>query len=237
MHVAPAAMIIAAATILVSCVTPIHRGLSSSESTTADFILPFNAETEVVCTHSSGVGSHSYTNAFYALDFASDYSQAAPEVLAAADGKAFVFLGENGTLCAQPTGTPSSAKADKCGNGWGNNIKILHSSGYVSFYVHLERPLIKNGELVKKGQPIGIMGWTGLAGHRHLHFSVQKIPGDTQAEREKHISWDGQSVPFEFMARQNGKILTFNAKDIRCAHAEIGNAPAEMQPRFQGLQQ
>ena len=201
-----------------------------------NLILPFDAKTEVVCTHSSGAGSHSWPNAFYALDLASDYSLPPPKVLAADDGKAFLFEGENGKPCPQPSGAPASAKADSCGMGWGNNIKILHKNGYASFYVHLEKSLIKNGESVRRGQPIGTMGWTGLAGHRHLHFSIQKIPGSSQQEWESHIKWDGMSVPFEFKASQNGETKIFKSSDIQCAHANIGQASPEQQPRFQGIQ-
>jgi hypothetical protein len=57
-----------------------------------DFSLPFDASTEVICTHSSGSGSHSGANAFYALDLANDYSLPAAIVRASADGTAYVFL-------------------------------------------------------------------------------------------------------------------------------------------------
>jgi hypothetical protein len=39
------------------------------EAPIADFVLPFDSNTEVVCTHSSGSGSHSDPNAFYAIDW------------------------------------------------------------------------------------------------------------------------------------------------------------------------
>ena len=35
-----------------------------------NFVLPFDSSTEVVCTHSSGSGSHSGFNAYFALDLA-----------------------------------------------------------------------------------------------------------------------------------------------------------------------
>jgi len=33
---------------------------------------------------------------------------------------------------------------------------------------------------------------SGAAGHRHLHWSVQKLPGKTQKEWEDRIAWDGE---------------------------------------------
>lgn len=81
-----------------------------------DLILPFDRNTEVVCTHSSGSGSHSGSNAFYAIDLASDYSKPAAIIRAAADGVAYVFVGEDGKLCPEPEGQPSSAKGSTCGD-------------------------------------------------------------------------------------------------------------------------
>ena len=199
------------------------------------FNLPFDSNTEVACTHSSGIGSHSYQNAFYALDFANNYDQPAATILAAADGKAFVFYGEDGKPCAEPAGNPSQAEADNCGQGWGNHIKILHQNGYYSFYVHLEKILIKNGDIIKQGQPIGVEGWTGLAGHRHLHWSVQKLPGNNAVDWENRISWAGDSVPFQFQAIQEGKLVTLNSSQLKCAHAGLGQVPASEQPRMKGV--
>jgi gamma-glutamyltranspeptidase/glutathione hydrolase len=206
------------------------------EAPLPDLVLPFDANTEAVCTHSSGSGSHSGTNAYYALDLATDYSLPAATVRAAADGVAYVFLGEDGKLCPEPSGTPASAQSSTCGQSWGNHIRILHENGYMSFYVHLDHPLVANGTFVHKGDPIGIEGWTGAAGHRHLHWSIQKLPGANQSDWINHISWAGTSVPFHFKAQQNGAVQNFEAKNIQCAHAAIGQAPADQQPRFKGVQ-
>lgn len=200
-----------------------------------DLIIPFDPAEELYCTHSSGSGSHSWTNAFYALDLANAYDKPAAIIRASADGKAFVFNGEDGKLCPEPKGSPAKADSSSCGLSWGNHIKILHEGGYYSFYVHLDHPLIANGELVKKGQPIGVEGWTGAAGHRHLHWSIQKIPGSNQAEWEKRISWDGESVPFQFKALVNGVVTTVDTFTFKCAHAGIGQASSDQQPKIKAL--
>ena len=200
--------------------------------------LPFDYQTEVVCTHSSGSGSHSGPNAFYAIDLATNYNLPPSIVRASADGKAFVFMGEDGKLCPQPLGTPANAQTSNCGNSWGNRIMILHSNGYASFYVHLERPLIKDGVFIHAGDPIGVEGWTGAAGHRHLHWSVQKIPGLMAADWTQHIlqGWVGDSIPFKFLAQQKGSVQTFDTTTFRCAHANIGQAPSDQQPHLRGVQ-
>jgi murein DD-endopeptidase MepM/ murein hydrolase activator NlpD len=197
--------------------------------------IPFAKTETVVCTHSAGEGSHSWSNAFYAIDLATPYDSPAATIFAAENGKAFVFQGKDGSPCLEPKGTAKFAELDTCGNSWGNNIKILHSDGFFSFYVHLEKVLVKTGDTVKKGQPIGIEGWTGAAGHRHLHFSVQKLPGNNQQEWESKISWDGMSVPFSFDAIQNGAPISVSSDKITCPHENIGQVPGDHQPTYRGV--
>ena len=200
-----------------------------------NIILPFDNDTEVICTHSSGSGSHSGENAFYAIDLANDYSQPAAIIRAAADGIAYVLKGEDGKLCPEPEGQPSSAKASTCGDSWGNRVKVLHENGYFTFYAHLDHPLVKSGDVVHRGAPIGVEGWTGAAGHRHLHWSVQKLPGSTTQEWNQQIlSYTGTSVPFHFKALQNGLVQDFDIAKVVCPHAGIGQAPVDQQARFRG---
>lgn len=204
------------------------------EESNLSFDLPFDSKTEVVCTHSAGSASHSGANAFYALDLATDYAKPPSIVRAVADGVAYVFVSDDGKLCPEPIGTNAKSEDSDCGQSWGNHIRILHSQGYLSFYVHLERPLVKNGMFVHKGDPIGIEGRTGAAGYRHLHWSVQKLPGTTEAEWLSRITWAGESVPFKFEANQDGVNKIFEVVKINCAHAEIGNVDDSLQPRFKG---
>jgi Peptidase family M23 len=56
---------------------------------------------------------------------------------------------------------------------YGNCIVLDHGYGLQSIYGHLSRIDVKVGDLVKKGQPMGHSGSTGLAGGDHLHFSMQ----------------------------------------------------------------
>jgi hypothetical protein len=56
---------------------------------------------------------------------------------------------------------------------YGNTVVIDHGYGLQTIYAHLSRIDVKPGDQVKKGQPIGLSGDTGLAGGDHLHFSMQ----------------------------------------------------------------
>ena len=82
---------------------------------------------------------------------------------------------------AAPTGTPVHAigdgKVTLCGwdgTGGGNRIRIKHSQGYESCYMHLSRFAkgIRAGSTVSQGQLIGYVGATGTATGPHLDFRI-----------------------------------------------------------------
>jgi murein DD-endopeptidase MepM/ murein hydrolase activator NlpD len=56
---------------------------------------------------------------------------------------------------------------------FGNCIVVDHGYGLQSIYGHLSRIDVKVGDMVKKGQAMGIAGSTGLATGVHIHFSMQ----------------------------------------------------------------
>jgi murein DD-endopeptidase MepM/ murein hydrolase activator NlpD len=57
-------------------------------------------------------------------------------------------------------------------SGYGRIVSILHKDGYVTRYAHLKTFLVKTGERVDAGDPVGIVGKTGRASTPHLHFEV-----------------------------------------------------------------
>jgi murein DD-endopeptidase MepM/ murein hydrolase activator NlpD len=56
---------------------------------------------------------------------------------------------------------------------YGNCIVVDHGYGLQSIYGHMSRIDVKVGDVVRKGQPMGRSGSTGLAGGDHIHFSLQ----------------------------------------------------------------
>lgn len=61
-------------------------------------------------------------------------------------------------------------------SGYGNLVRIKHSSGLTSGYAHLSRIAagIRAGHAVKQGDLVGLVGQTGLATGPHLHFMMTK---------------------------------------------------------------
>ncbi len=81
---------------------------------------------------------------------------------------------------AAPTGTPIYAAGDgkvvMAGRhgGYGNYVKLQHTSKYSSAYAHLHRfgKNIRKGKHVKQGDIIGYVGTTGRSTGPHLHYEV-----------------------------------------------------------------
>ncbi len=60
--------------------------------------------------------------------------------------------------------------------GSGNTVVIFHGMGLYTAYFHLSRFDVKQGQKVKQGQPIGLIGKTGRVTGPHLHWGT-KIGG------------------------------------------------------------
>ncbi|GAB6877592.1 peptidoglycan DD-metalloendopeptidase family protein [Thermaerobacter litoralis] len=58
-------------------------------------------------------------------------------------------------------------------SGYGNAIIIAHDETYSTLYGHLSRRYVEPGQVVRRGQVIGLMGTTGASTGTHLHFEVR----------------------------------------------------------------
>lgn len=56
---------------------------------------------------------------------------------------------------------------------YGNVIVVRHYNGLETVYSHNSKNLVKPGDRVKAGDPIGLTGRTGRATTEHLHFEVR----------------------------------------------------------------
>ncbi len=93
------------------------------------------------------------------------------------------FSGEGamhtGVDISAPTGTPVRATADgvvtfaSWFSGYGQLVIVDHGGGYETYYAHLSRFAVVDGQGVRRGEQIGAVGSTGRVTAPHLHYEVR----------------------------------------------------------------
>ncbi len=58
--------------------------------------------------------------------------------------------------------------------GYGNIIIVRHTGGFISVYAHNEANLVREGQVVSRGEVIARVGNTGRVTGPHLHFEIRK---------------------------------------------------------------
>jgi murein DD-endopeptidase MepM/ murein hydrolase activator NlpD len=107
-----------------------------------------------------------YYDGHNAIDYGTG---AGTTILAAAPGKV-VFAGAQPSSCGSPL----------------QYVSIAHEGGYRTFYLHLEGIVVRTGEQVEAGDPVGISGNSGCSLGAHLHFAVGHNGWSTDP-----YGWDG----------------------------------------------
>lgn len=147
-----------------------------------EYLLPLQQRGFRIDQGFGGSFSHNDAQNRYAVDFACDIGT---PVLAARDGV---------VMQVEVSAIPASGH-----HGDANLIRILHDDGSMAVYAHLapDGALVRPGQRVRRGQPIGVSGNSGLSAGPHLHFAVQ-------ANRGMHLA----SIPFRMFGP--GGILRFS---------------------------
>lgn len=84
------------------------------------------------------------------------------------------FADEGDTVIATGAGTVIEVRTHR---GFGLSIKIQHTENVRTFYAHLEKNLVKQGERVKRGDPIATVGRSGRTAGSGLHYEI-RIDGE-----------------------------------------------------------
>ena len=139
-----------------------------------------------------------------------------------------------------PSGTPVQTIGDGrvifagMKGGDGNLVKVQHSNGYTTYYMHLSRILVRNGERVEQGQRIGLVGMTGLATGPHLDFRIELRGQFLNFERLPLPPSDpvARSEWNEFAAARDHALAEMPPPPGE--HAALAQNPSETQPQTSG---
>jgi murein DD-endopeptidase MepM/ murein hydrolase activator NlpD len=63
--------------------------------------------------------------------------------------------------------------ASESSGAYGNVVILDHGGGLRTLYAHHRENLVRTGDHVRRGQPIGLVGRSGNATGDHLHFEVR----------------------------------------------------------------
>jgi murein DD-endopeptidase MepM/ murein hydrolase activator NlpD len=94
---------------------------------------------------------------------------------------------------AAPMLTPEYAVMDGivlqagASSGYGNAIYIQHKNGDVTVYGHMEKILVRPGQVVRAGDTIALLGNRGRSTGPHLHFEVHV--GGLDGQKVDPIPW------------------------------------------------
>ena len=101
----------------------------------------------------------------------------------------------------RPDGTPVSViqpgtvtSAGWNDGGYGYMVMISHPGGNTTFYGHLSKILVKQGQQIEPGTVIGNTGSTGRSTGPHVHFEVRRGGGGIQiptSEGDKYFRFGG----------------------------------------------
>ncbi len=83
------------------------------------------------------------------------------------------FTADRGTE-VYATGDGVVVKVESKRWGYGKSIIVDHGFGYKTLYAHLSKFEVKEGQKVKRGELIGLIGSTGKSTGPHLHYEVIK---------------------------------------------------------------
>jgi len=127
-------------------------------------------------------------------------------------GRHLTYDSHNGTDFAIPVGSvvvaPAAGVVARVFAEWnrgGLKVCIDHGEGLMTCSAHLARALVREGDVVRRGEPFAISGYSGLDafvtfpwGVPHVHFNVwlDGVPIDPFARAREASSWlDGLPTP------------------------------------------
>ena len=89
-------------------------------------------------------------------------------------------------------------------SSYGNYVVVSHGNGQTTLYAHMRKRLVSEGQSVKQGDVLGLVGTTGSSTGNHLHYEI-RINGS----RVDPLNYYKGST---FTLRANGKNVSYTVK-------------------------
>ena len=100
--------------------------------------------------------------------------------------------------------------------GWGYYVVLRHPNGLETLYGHLSKQLVKEDQIVRAGEPIGLGGNSGSSTGSHLHFETRLL--GTAINPALMFDFEAQDVTGDYYVVNNGTIQ--NSKKTATAAAQ-----------------
>lgn len=133
-------------------------------------------------------------------------------------------------------GTPVYATGDgyikraRWAGGYGNLIEIEHGFGYQTRFGHLSKILVSEGQFVRRGELVGLVGSTGRSTAPHLHYEVRINGAPTQPADHMQIVFNQQPDWRAVLATLNLPTQTYQQRPAVVAMARA--LPKAAAPRI-----
>jgi murein DD-endopeptidase MepM/ murein hydrolase activator NlpD len=99
------------------------------------------------------------------------------------------------------------------GKGYGRYVIIRHPNGLETLYGHMSKQLVKEDQMVRAGDPIGLGGNTGRSTGAHLHFETRFL--GKFIDPEKLFNFEMQDVKGDsYLYRANGNGVLMNGNTV-----------------------
>ena len=109
--------------------------------------------------------------------------------------------------------------------GYGNVVVLRHANGLETVYGHHSKNLVKVGDVVKAGDPIGLAGRTGRSTGVHLHFETRLL--GEYIDPAKLFDFANQDVTGDFYVfRGRGRGTLIGKHDPRTAQLDDSEVAA-----------
>lgn len=85
---------------------------------------------------------------------------------------------------------------------YGRVVRVSHNFGFQTVFAHMNKTLVKTGQIIKKGEIIGLSGNSGRSSGPHLHYEVRYA---NKVLNPKHfIKWDLKD--YEYIFKKERKV-------------------------------